>query len=114
MQTQLVYKECPSYRVIALVIAVTFFSALDALLTLLYITNGGVEINPFAAQLMDYGYTQFVSIKMITTGLGAWVLAALHHVMPAYIALHGIAALYILINLIHLLNWLQPGPFNLF
>ena len=114
MQTRLHYIERPTYRVIALVIAVTFFSALDALLTLLYVTNGGVEVNPFAAHLMDYGYMQFVSLKMIATGLGAWVLAAFHYAMPAYIALHGIVAIYIIINLIHILNWLHPGPFYLF
>ena len=95
------YVERPSRRVICLVLFITVCSALDALFTLLYISNGGSEANPYAALLMSYGDTTFVSLKMAVTGAGAWVLAALQQFVPAYLALHGLTLLYLGVLALH-------------
>ncbi len=101
------YVERPSSRVATLAIAITLFSAIDALLTLFYVTDGGIEANPYAAHLLSYGHLPFVSLKMAATGLGVWVLAALHQVMLAYVALHGITAVYLIVLAMHALNWFR-------
>ncbi len=100
------YVESPSRRVIWLVLFITVGSAFDALLTLLYISNGGSEANPYADLLMSYGDTAFVSLKMAITGAGAWVLAAFQQFLTASIALHGLSLMYVVILGLHAMLWL--------
>ncbi len=100
------YVAYPSRRVIWLVLFITVCSALDALFTLLYISNGGSEANPYAALLMSYSDTAFVSVKMAITGAGAWVLAALQHCLSAYLALHGLTLLYLGVLALHATIWI--------
>ena len=87
----------PSHRVCCLAISICLLSAFDALFTLLFVTDGGSEANPYAAQALAYGSHTFVAIKMVLTSLGAWVLAALHEVFLAYAALHGFTVFYIVL-----------------
>lgn len=97
----LLYTECPSSRVIALVLFITACSALDALFTLMHVSEGGQEVNPYVGLLLTYGETTFVSLKMAVMGAGSWVLAALHHVLSAYLALHGLALTFMAVLGIH-------------
>jgi uncharacterized protein DUF5658 len=56
-------------------------SVLDAILTLLFIQNGGGEANPLMSFVLSHGHTPFTGIKMALTGLGAWFLVA-HQYFP--------------------------------
>lgn len=104
---QAIYLELPSRRVIWLVLLIMVCSALDALFTLLYISNGGGEANPYAALLISYGATTFVSVKMAITGAGAWVLAALQQFVAAYLALYGMMLLYLAVMALHVMLWVS-------
>ena len=97
--------KLPSPRVIFLVLFIMVCSALDALFTLIFISNGGGEANPYTALLMTYGDTTFVGIKMAMTGAGTWVLAALQKFLPAYLALHVLTILYLGLLGLHALLW---------
>lgn len=104
--SHLIHAEKLSRRVIWLVLFIMVCSALDALFTLLLISNGGGEANPYAALLIGYGDTTFVSVKMAITGAGAWVLAALQQFVLAYLALHSLMILYLGLMGLHAVLWL--------
>lgn len=46
------------------------FSCLDALFTLMLLSMGAVEVNPFMAALIDAGVEPFVYAKLLITGAG--------------------------------------------
>ena len=95
----------PSRRICYLVVSICLLSAFDSLFTLLFVTDGGVEANPYAAQVLSYGAYAFVTIKMALTALGTCVLAALNKVFLAYAALHSIAAFYMIVILLWATIW---------
>ncbi len=95
------YTMCPSSWVIALVLFITVCSALDALFTLMHLSEGGQEANPYMGLVLTYGDMTFVSLKMAIMGAGTWVLAALHQVLSAYLALHGLALTFLVVLGIH-------------
>jgi hypothetical protein len=96
-----VYVDCPSQRTIMLLFVVVGASVLDALLTLVFVQNGGGEANPLMAIAIDRGQTQFVGLKMALTGIGAWFLAA-HQCFPlAFRGLHVLAAGYVGLLFVH-------------
>ncbi len=100
------FVDCPAPTVIALAVGVTIGSALDALLTLLYIANGGGEANPFMAMALAQGDMTFISIKMSLTCVGAWALSALQQFPLANRILHGLALMYVGLLGLHMLIWL--------
>ena len=55
-----------------LVLWVTVCSAVDALLTLLHIANGGGEANPVMALAINHGHSTFINLKISVTCLGSW------------------------------------------
>jgi hypothetical protein len=95
------YVDCPSQRVVALLLIVVGASVLDALCTLLLIQRGGDEANPFMALVLNHGETLFVGIKMALTAIGAWLLAVHQHFPLAYKGLHVLAAGYVALLLTH-------------
>jgi uncharacterized protein DUF5658 len=98
--------DCPSSYVAMLVLWVTVCSAVDALLTLLYIANGGGEANPVMALAITYGHGTFVGLKMSVTGLGSWTLSVLQQFPLAYLVLHILTAIYLVIMGMHASIWL--------
>lgn len=102
----MIYVQNLSSRVICLVLSIMISSALDALFTLIFISNGGREANPHAALLMTHGDTLFVSVKMAMTGTGVWVLAAFQQFVSAYFALHVLTILYLGLLGLHAILWL--------
>lgn len=101
----MIHINLSSLRIVCLVLFIMICSALDALFTLIFISNGGGEANPFAALLMSYGDVTFVSVKMAITGAGTWVLAALRQFVSAYLALHGLMLLYLGLMGLHAILW---------
>lgn len=66
-------------RIVALAILVAVCSSLDALLTLLYLANGGGEANPLMALALVHSQTRFLALKLGITGAAVGVLAAHQH-----------------------------------
>ena len=100
------FVDCPSSHVTMLVLWVTVCSAADALLTLLHIANGGGEANPVMALAINYGHSTFMSLKMSVTCLGSWVLSVLQQFPLAYLVLHVLTAIYLVIMGMHASIWL--------
>jgi hypothetical protein len=95
------YVDIPSRRATGLLFVVVVGSLLDALLTLLFLGNGGDEANPLMTFALTRGQTAFVGLKMAITGLGAWFLAAHRYFPLAYIGLHALAVAYAMLLLLH-------------
>jgi Domain of unknown function (DUF5658) len=101
------YVDCPSPRVVVLLFIVVVASVLDALCTLLFLQRGGAEANPLMSLVLSHGEMPFVGIKMASTVIGAWFLAAHQYFPLAFGGLHVLAAGYVGLLLIHvaLLVW---------
>jgi hypothetical protein len=65
-----------SPRVLALVLLILGLSMLDAVLTLMLMSQGAREINPFMALFLPHNIGWFVGTKLALTSLGAAVLVA--------------------------------------
>jgi len=97
------YVDCLAPRVSGLTLLILMSSILDAYLTILHLQRGGGEANPLMALVLTYGYTPFLAIKIITTGVGTWWLAVHQQFVLAWNALHVLAGVYVLLLMYHLL-----------
>jgi uncharacterized protein DUF5658 len=70
------YVDGLSWRIAVLTVFVSVCSILDALLTLLYLQDGGGEANPLMALALAHSNALFLAVKLSITGAGVWVLAA--------------------------------------
>jgi hypothetical protein len=95
------YVDCLAPRISRLTLFILIGSILDAYLTILHLQRGGGEANPFMALMLTYGYTPFLAIKMVTTGIGAWLLAVHQQFVLAWQALHALAGVYALLLIYH-------------
>jgi formate hydrogenlyase subunit 3/multisubunit Na+/H+ antiporter MnhD subunit len=91
----------PTPRVVGLVLCVLVGSLVDAVLTLEHLQRGGSEANPLMALALTYGPTAFLGLKMGLSGVGAWVLAAYQQFPLALRGLHGLAVVYGLLLVCH-------------
>lgn len=73
-----VYVDRYTGNVLFCVIAILLLSALDALLTLNILNEGGEEINWFMAVLIDESAEKFVAVKLALTAM-ALILLVIHH-----------------------------------
>lgn len=62
--------------VFCLAIALMILSVMDSVFTLIIISRGGSEANPFMDMLLQHSVWTFVGFKMFLTGIPAIVLAA--------------------------------------
>lgn len=106
-----------SPRVLALVLLILGLSALDAVLTLLLMSQGANEVNPIMALFVPHNLGWFAAIKLGLTSMGAAVLVAcarmrLFRLFPGELLLYLVVACYVaLIGYeLHLLE--NPPPFN--
>lgn len=90
-----------SPRAVALVLFVVLSSALDALLTLLYLQQGGSEANPIMVLALNHGTTAFVIFKMALTGFGALLLAINERAWLSRRSLQALALTYGVLLLYH-------------
>lgn len=65
-----------SPRVLAPVIAIFCLCALDAIFTVILISHGADELNPFLAPLLPHRLGWFAAIKLTLTAIGVCVLVA--------------------------------------
>jgi Domain of unknown function (DUF5658) len=91
------YVDCPAPRVVLLTLFVLLASIADAGLTLRYPEEGGGEGNPIMALVLTHGALRFLGLKMVLTGLGAWILAAHQQFRLAMRGLCGFALGYSLL-----------------
>jgi hypothetical protein len=82
-----------SPRVLAAVIAIMGLCALDAILTLVLMSHGAEEINPFLAPLLPDRLGWFALVKFTLTGIGVCVLVVCSR-MKLFRAVHGEWVLY--------------------
>ena len=68
------YVDGLAWRIVGLAVLVYVSSLLDALLTLLYLEDGGGEANPVMHLALAYGPTVFVALKLSITGVAVWWL----------------------------------------
>ena len=86
--------------VLALFVAAS--SLLDALLTLLYLEDGGGEANPLMHFAIAHSQTLFLAVKIGLTGPAVWWLAA-HQQWPLAVrGLYGLALGYGVVLVYHL------------
>jgi len=90
-----------------LTVVVYVCSILDALLTLLYLQDGGSEANPLMHLALVYSPTAFVALKLSITGGAVWWLAAHQQWTLAARGLHGLALGYGAVLFYHLVLCLQ-------
>ena len=62
--------------VVTLAIALVIFSILDSVFTLILISRGGTEVNPFMNALLQHSVWAFVGFKMLLTCIPAILLTA--------------------------------------
>ncbi len=103
------FVDCPSPKVIALVLWVMIGSALDALFTLVQTTEGLREANPVMALALAYDLNLFVTLKMATAASGSWILAALQQFMLASKGLYAVAFVYLGVMALHAMLILAGG-----
>jgi Domain of unknown function (DUF5658) len=96
------YVDGLAWRVVGLAVLVCVSSVLDALLTLLYLQDGGGEANPLMALILAYNPTLFLPLKISLTGAAVWVLSA-HQQWPLAVrGLYGLALGYGAVLVYHL------------
>jgi Domain of unknown function (DUF5658) len=101
------YVDGLAWRIVGLAVLVYGCSILDALLTLLYLQDGGGEANPLMYFILDHSPTLFLPLKIGITGTAVWLLAA-HQQWPLAVrGLHGLALGYGAVLVYHLVLCLR-------
>ncbi len=101
------YVDQPARRVTLLVRVILGSSILDAVLTLLYIGQGGTEANPIMAVAINSGLTWFVALKMLLTIVGIIMLAIHQNCRLGLRGLYGMAMLYLALLVYHGTLWID-------
>jgi type IV secretory pathway TrbL component len=69
-----------SPRIFAIIVAILFLSLTDAVLTLVLISHGAVELNPVMAYLLAKGDTTFLIVKYLLTAISVSIVALINYV----------------------------------
>lgn len=98
---------------LAIATAILALCASDAVLTVVLISRGAYELNPFLAPLMGGSGVLFALVKVGLTGMGVVMLTILSRVkafgrMPVALLLYGVLVGYgvLIAYELHLLGWL--------
>ena len=95
------YVDRASARTALFATFVVLASALDAFLTLVHINRGGSEVNPVMDVVLSHGVFFFLSVKLIVTTLGVWLLAV-HQLFPVgRLSLRFVAWTYVFLLFYH-------------
>jgi hypothetical protein len=89
-------------RVLAAVVAILALCVVDGIATILLISQGAVEVNPFMALFLPDSLAAFAAVKLLLTAAGIMVLAAcsqmrLLRLIPGEWVLYGVLASYVLL-----------------
>jgi hypothetical protein len=69
-----------SPRIFAIIVATLLLSLVDALLTLVLISNGAVELNPVMAFFLSKGDSTFVIAKYLLTSISVTIVVLINYV----------------------------------
>jgi hypothetical protein len=69
---------CP--KMFAIVVVILLLSLTDAVLTLVLISHGAVELNPVMAYLLSKGDTTFLVVKYLLTAISVTIVALINYV----------------------------------
>jgi hypothetical protein len=86
-----------SGRTVILVLLTVVFSILDALVTLSHLERGAKEINPLMGMVIQSDVSIFSGIKGLGIGLATTFLGIHQNFRMGWIALHGLAATYLIV-----------------
>ena len=99
------YADCVRLEVACLVIVIAALNALDALLTLYFIQDGGGEWNPAMAVLIGRDLGSFLWVKLGITFLGLVILSLHQYFRGVRFILWLCAGLYSLVFALHTAIW---------
>jgi hypothetical protein len=69
-----------SPKIFAIIVAILFLSLADAVLTLVLISNGAVELNPVMAYFLSKGNSVFLIVKYLLTAFAVTTVALINYV----------------------------------
>jgi hypothetical protein len=103
-----------SPRVLAVVLLILGLSMLDAVLTLMLLSQGATEMNPVMALFLPHNIGWFVATKLALTSVGAAVLVAcsrmqLFRLFPGEVLLYFVLASYVTL-VVYELRLLDMAP----
>ena len=88
------YVDCLSLRTFVLTLLIFILSTLDAIFTLIFLQNGGSELNPLMRQIIQSGSQSFVILKSLGVGLMSWFLAIHQNFRISFYGMHILTAIY--------------------
>jgi hypothetical protein len=69
-----------SPKIFAIIVAILFLSLADAVLTLLLISQGAVELNPVMAYFLSKGDSTFLIVKYLLTAIAVTIVTLINYV----------------------------------
>lgn len=69
-----------SPKIFAIIVAILFLSLADAVLTLVLISHGAVELNPVMAYFLSKGDATFLIVKYLLTAMAVTIVALINYV----------------------------------
>jgi type IV secretory pathway TrbL component len=77
-----------SPRIFAIIVVILFLSLFDAVLTLVLISNGAVELNPVMAYFLSKGDMAFLITKYLLTALSVTIVVLINYVFIRLLRSH--------------------------
>jgi hypothetical protein len=88
------------------IVFILFLSVIDAILTMLLLQNGAVEINPIMAFYIDLGPYTFLMVKYGLTAFGVLLLLHFRNVMLKWVRLRAEVFIYVvLVAFLSVVSW---------
>jgi hypothetical protein len=69
-----------SPKIFAIIVVILLLSLVDAVMTLVLISHGAVELNPVMAYLLSKGDTTFLVVKYLLTAVSVTIVALINYV----------------------------------
>jgi len=106
-----------SPRVLALVLLILGLSTLDGVLTLMLMSQGANEVNPFMAMFVPHNLGWFAAIKLTLTSFGAAILVVcarmkLFRLFPGEVLLYLVVGCYVALVAYELQLLANPPPLS--
>ena len=97
------YVDRLSLRTYVLILLIFSLSTLDAFFTLIFLQNGGSELNPLMRQIIQSSSQSFVVIiKSLGVGLMGWFLAIHQNFKISFYGIHVLTVIYLVLLANHL------------
>jgi len=97
------YVDCLSLRTFTLTLLIFTLSTLDAIFTLIFLQNGGSELNPLMRQIIQSSSQSFIIIiKSLGVGLMGCFLAIHQNFRISFYGMHVLTVIYSVLLVNHL------------